>query len=74
MIDSFVEGLESNDTKDRQGSCEVLAILQDSSVVSRLAYIAQSDPSSQVRYVRINIILQFRSINRINLIDIYSII
>lgn len=49
MIDSFVEGLESNDTKDRQGSCEVLAILQDSSVVSRLAYIAQSDPSSQVR-------------------------
>jgi len=49
LIDSFVEGLESTEAKDRQGSCEVLAILQDSSVVSRLAYLGQSDPSSQVR-------------------------
>lgn len=49
LLDSYIEGLESAEAKDRQGSCEVLGILQDPSVVSQLAYIAQSDPSSDVK-------------------------
>ena len=44
-----MEGLESTEEADREGSCHALAILQDSSVVDQLAYVAQSDPSPKVR-------------------------
>jgi len=49
LLDTFVDGLESSDADDRQGSCEALGILQAKSAVHQLAYIGQSDTSAEVR-------------------------
>lgn len=51
LLDAFAEGLESSNVEDRQGSCEALAVLQAKSAVEQLAFIGQSDPSPEVRYV-----------------------
>lgn len=49
LVDTFFEGLESDEVLDRQGSCCALGVLKEEQAVEALAYLVQSDASPRVR-------------------------